>query len=252
MFMINYNAFSNDLVYRMAKLLEFRKNSSLKNFVEEESKVDTKYKTELCKKFQSTGKCPYGYKCRFAHGKEELISKLQGVNYKKKPCKTFNEKGYCPYGSRCSFRHDERTFSETSFSYFYLQLFLFKKYKFLPSRKNFYSDRSNLLYGRLPIFESLSQNNIFNELDKISKYKDKNYGEIDTNNSWIILSNNSNEEIVHKKADNSSNDNDYNNKNIIGFFRKCGIDSIVEEKLNNHDKSNNELNKENICRNIRL
>jgi hypothetical protein len=89
-------------------------------------------------------------------------------------------------------------------------------------------------------------------LDKISKYKDKNYGEIDTNNSWIILSNNSNEEIVHKKADNSSNDNDYNNKNIIGFFRKCGIDSIVEEKLNNHDKSNNELNKENICRNIRL
>ncbi len=224
----------------MAKLLEFRKNSFLKNLFEEESKVDTKYKTELCKKFQSTGKCPYGYKCRFAHGKEELLSKSQGINYKKKPCKTFNEKGYCPYGSRCSFRHDERTFSETSFSYFYLQLFLFKIYNFLPSRKNFYSHRSNLLKGRLPIFESLSHN-VFNKLNKNSNSKDKNYGEIDTSNS--------DEEIVQKKIDFSSYDNDNNgNENIIGFFRKYGIDLIVEEKFNNNDKYN-ELNKENICLN---
>ena len=238
--MINYNAFNNDLLYKLVKLVEFNKKSSL--IIEEENKVDAKYKTELCKKFQSTGKCPYGHKCRFAHGKEELICKLQGLNYKKKPCKTFNEKGYCPYGSRCSFKHDERTFSETSFSYFYLQLFLFKIYNFLPSRKNFYSERSILLYRRLPIFESLSQKNIFNE-------SDKNFGEIDTNNSLIILSNNSDEEIVHKKVDSYSNDK--NNENIIEFFRKYGIDSIVEEKLNNNDKSNNELNKENICENIK-
>ena len=244
--MINYNAFNNDLLYKLVKLVEFNKKSSL--IIEEENKVDAKYKTELCKKFQSTGKCPYGYKCRFAHGKEELISKLQGLNYKKKPCKTFNEKGYCPYGSRCSFKHDERAFSETSFSYFYLQLFLFKTYNFLPSRKNFYSERSILLYRRLPIFESLSQKNIFNE-------SDKNFGEIDTNNSLIILSNNSDEEMVNKKVDSFSNDlnndNDYNNENIIEFFRKYGIDSIFEEKFNNINKSNNELNKENICENIK-
>jgi hypothetical protein len=252
--MINYNAFNNDLVNKMAKLIEFRKKFSLKNIIEEESKIDTKYKTELCKKFQSTGKCPYGYKCRFAHGKEELISKLQGVNYKKKPCKTFNEKGYCPYGSRCSFRHDERTFSETSFSYFYLQLFLFKIYNFLPSRKNFYSDRSNLFYRRLPIFESLTQNNIFNKANKNSNTKDKNF----INNSLIIIANNFDEEIVHKKDFNSCNDNNnyndnhFNNENIVKFFRKYGIDSIVEEKLNNNGQSNNELNKENSCRNIKL
>ena len=252
--MINYNAFNNDLVNKMAKLIEFRKNFSLKNIIEEESKIDTKYKTELCKKFQSTGKCPYGYKCRFAHGKEELISKLQGVNYKKKPCKTFNEKGYCPYGSRCSFRHDERTFSETSFSYFYLQLFLFKIYNFLPSRKNFYSDRSNLFYRRLPIFESLTQNNIFNKANNNSNTKGKNF----INNSLIIIANNFDEEIVHKKDFNSCNDNNnyndnhFNNENIVKFFRKYGIDSIVEEKLNNNGQSNNELNKENSCRNIKL
>lgn len=238
MHMINFNnAFPNELVSKMAKIVEFNKKSSLiKNIIEEENKVDTKYKTELCKKFQSTGKCPYGYKCRFAHGKEELISKFQGVNYKKKPCKTFNEKGYCPYGSRCSFRHDERAFSETSFSYFYLQLFLFKIYDFLPSRKNFYSDKSNLFNGRLPIFESLSQKIVFDSNKKIN-YKENNFGDIDTNNSLITLSNISDEEIFHKKDDNSGDDidNDYNN---IGLFQKYGIDLIVDEKFNINDKGN--------------
>jgi len=33
------------------------------------------YKTELCKKFESSGECPYGPKCQFAHGKRELRDK---------------------------------------------------------------------------------------------------------------------------------------------------------------------------------
>jgi hypothetical protein len=239
------NAFINDLISKMTKLVQLNKNYSLiKNLVDEENKVDAKYKTELCKKFQSTGKCPYGYKCRFAHGKEELISKLQGINYKKTPCKTFNEKGYCPYGSRCSFRHDERTFSEISFSYFYLQLFLFKQFNFLPSRKNFYSNRSNLLYGRLPIFEAISQTNLFNE--------PKSIGEIETNNSLNTLSNNSGEETIQKKAIISGNDFDNNDDDLENFFRKCGIDLIIEEKNFNNNNRMNELNKENICENIQF
>lgn len=28
-----------------------------------------KYKTELCRTFEEKGACPYGQKCRFAHGK---------------------------------------------------------------------------------------------------------------------------------------------------------------------------------------
>ena len=246
MYMSNLNnAFINDLISKMTKLVELNKNYSLiKNLVDEENKVDAKYKTELCKKFQSTGKCPYGYKCRFAHGKEELISKLQGINYKKTPCKTFNEKGYCPYGSRCSFRHDERTFSEISFSYFYLQLFLFKQFNFLPSRKNFYSNRSNLLYGRLPIFEAISQTNLFNE--------PKSIGEIETNNSLNTLSNNSGEETIQKKAISSGNDFDNNDDDLENFFRKCGIDLIIEEKNFNNNNRMNELNKENICENIQF
>ena len=28
-----------------------------------------KYKTELCRTFEEKGSCPYGHRCRFAHGK---------------------------------------------------------------------------------------------------------------------------------------------------------------------------------------
>ena len=55
-----------------------------KIFIENEQKRDPKYKTELCKTFRETGKCPYGFKCRFAHGKDELVSKILNSNYKKK------------------------------------------------------------------------------------------------------------------------------------------------------------------------
>ena len=45
------------------------KNKIGENIMEAENKYDIKYKTELCQKFQTTGKCPYRYKCKFAHGK---------------------------------------------------------------------------------------------------------------------------------------------------------------------------------------
>mgnify|MGYP002345882633 CR=1 FL=1 len=32
-----------------------------------------KYKTELCRTFEEKGNCPYGHKCRVAHGKEDLV-----------------------------------------------------------------------------------------------------------------------------------------------------------------------------------
>ena len=71
--------------------LEHNTNIKLyKKLIEEEHRKDPKYKTELCQKYMETGNCPYGIKCRFAHGKKELISKIIGINYKKKPCKKFN------------------------------------------------------------------------------------------------------------------------------------------------------------------
>ncbi len=243
--MINLtNAFNNDLV---SKIVEFNKNYSiLKNIIEEENKFDPKYKTELCKKFQSTGKCPYGHKCRFAHGKEELLSKTQGVNYKKKLCKTFYDKGYCPYGSRCNFRHDERKFSEISFSYFYLQLFLFKQYNFMPSRKSFYSNNSKLLNERLPIFETLSINKN-KDIDKNTFPKEKYNNETnDKNNSFSTISNTSNEEIEQKKY--------VYTDSILSGLKNDDIEKSYSEKLGkiNEKVFHNHHNKENISGNVKF
>ena len=154
-------------------LLQFAdmdKNAIIKNIIETENKIDPKYKTELCKKFQATGQCPYGYKCRFAHGKEELIIKNQGKNYKKRFCKSFHETGYCPYGSRCNFRHDERNFNETNLSYYYFRLFLFKNYFSESSLNCLPSNGTNLIKDRLPVFKSITQNLSKNE--NFSKIKE--------------------------------------------------------------------------------
>ena len=134
--------------------------SLIKNMIKEKNIIDQKYKTEICKKFQSIGNCPYGNKCRFAHGEQELIMKPKGKNYKKIPCKSFFEKGYCPYGSRCNFRHYEKDFSEINYSYYYFQLFLITKYNSnnRSSRNFLHSIGSNLINDRLPVFKSITGN----------------------------------------------------------------------------------------------
>ena len=65
-----------------------------------------KYKTELCKFYELTGKCKFGDNCAYAHGKENLRSKVTNTTaYRTKKCIQFFENGYCPYGSRCQFQH---------------------------------------------------------------------------------------------------------------------------------------------------
>ena len=65
-----------------------------------------KYKTELCKYFEINGYCKYGDNCAYAHGKENLRSKVTNTTaYRTRKCVQFFENGYCPYGSRCQFAH---------------------------------------------------------------------------------------------------------------------------------------------------
>lgn len=75
---------------------------------------ETKYKTELCKNYSETGQCPYGKKCKFAHGKTELNEKrvANKGRYKSKKCNSFHTQMYCPYGVRCLFAHEQRTAEE--------------------------------------------------------------------------------------------------------------------------------------------
>ena len=65
-----------------------------------------KYKTELCKFFEINGHCKYGDNCAYAHGKENLRSKVTNSTfYRTRKCIQFFDYGYCPYGSRCQFQH---------------------------------------------------------------------------------------------------------------------------------------------------
>jgi len=78
------------------------KTSRLTNKSPKTSEV--KYKTEICKNFLQ-GKCKFGNKCAFAHGKEDLREK--SFECKAKVCKQFSEYGYCLYGERCHFKHEK-------------------------------------------------------------------------------------------------------------------------------------------------
>lgn len=65
-----------------------------------------KYKTELCKYFEINGTCKFGDNCAYAHGKENLRSKVtNSTAYRTRNCREFFEHGYCPYGNRCQFAH---------------------------------------------------------------------------------------------------------------------------------------------------
>ncbi len=78
-----------------------------------------KYKTTLCKHFQTPQGCSYGYKCQFAHGNNDLrlnntqfapMIKIQNnmLNYKVAKCKNWERDGVCKYGSLCTFAHGDK------------------------------------------------------------------------------------------------------------------------------------------------
>ena len=68
---------------------------------------NTKIKSSLCKNYMERGTCPYGRRCQFAHGPNELkCNSDNSMSYKTRPCHSFERKGYCAYGTRCNFIHE--------------------------------------------------------------------------------------------------------------------------------------------------
>ena len=66
----------------------------------------SRYKTELCRPFEESGKCKYGEKCQFAHGKHELRHMVRHPKYKTELCRTYHSTALCKYGTRCHFIHE--------------------------------------------------------------------------------------------------------------------------------------------------
>jgi hypothetical protein len=68
----------------------------------------SKVKSELCKNYSMRGCCPYGPRCRFAHGLQELKQRNSGnCKYKTQKCRAFFRDGFCSFGARCNFQHRE-------------------------------------------------------------------------------------------------------------------------------------------------
>jgi butyrate response factor 1 len=154
-------------------------------FQEFEKIRDPKYKTELCKKFEDTGKCPYGFKCRFAHGKEELNSKNTGNNYKKKLCKTFLENGFCPYGSRCSFKHDERTLNDIKLPYYYIKTFIYNNFD-SNYRLNIFEEITNRNFNSKNYCNNFNVNNNINNQFNSECFKNKDLNDVNSSTTSTI------------------------------------------------------------------
>ena len=94
----------NDNENKIKNLKHHKKKASQFKSTAEDFKI--KYKTELCKYYEINGFCKYGDNCAYAHGKENLRSKITNTTaYRTKKCSQFFQSGYCPYGNRCQFAH---------------------------------------------------------------------------------------------------------------------------------------------------
>ena len=201
--MNNSNGFKQDLLHKYIQL--GKDFLSLQNKIKLNNQTNSYYKTELCKTFLARGYCPYGKKCRFAHGKEELICKIQGVNYKKEKCKSFYGKGFCQYGYRCQFQHDERKFKDINISYLYLRFFLFKYSGFIKRNPYYFEKNAFLYYERLPVFESLTH------YCKIEKNMNSNK----ESGKYIIDFSISGEKSLSSKSNNSIDDTTYSSDKLL-------------------------------------
>eukprot|EP00274_Cyanoptyche_gloeocystis_P005811 CAMPEP_0196658662 /NCGR_PEP_ID=MMETSP1086-20130531/30776_1 /TAXON_ID=77921 /ORGANISM="Cyanoptyche gloeocystis , Strain SAG4.97" /LENGTH=255 /DNA_ID=CAMNT_0041992321 /DNA_START=12 /DNA_END=779 /DNA_ORIENTATION=+ len=74
---------------------------------------DTRFKTELCRNWEEKGACPYGRKCLFAHGFDELRNSKRNILFKTSPCYWYYRVGICYHGPRCVFAHRPPFFDDT-------------------------------------------------------------------------------------------------------------------------------------------
>ena len=151
-----------------------KKNKDKKSpFKGEARDFKIKYRTELCKNYECYGYCQFGDNCAYAHGIENLRSKVTNTTaYRTKKCTQFFEQGYCPYGSRCQFAHQLKTNiinnpydKEMSYS---------KILETISKLENVGNIKKLVEKPRLPIFEGICKNEEGNEsrlLKDIKKLK---------------------------------------------------------------------------------
>lgn len=116
-----------------------------------------KYKTELCKYFEINGFCKYGDKCAYAHGIENLRSKVTNTTaYRTRKCVQFFEKGYCPYGNRCQFAHQlESNILNNPYD---RKMTYSKILETISKKENVENIKKLIEKPRLPVFQQICEN----------------------------------------------------------------------------------------------
>ena len=133
-----------------------------------------KYKTELCKYYEINGFCKFGEKCAYAHGKENLRSKVtNSTAYRTRKCVQFFENGYCPYGNRCQFAHQ---LSSNILNNPYDRKMTYKKtLETISKLENLENMKKLIEKPRLSIFKeiypnkNLAKSTLFDDIKKINK-----------------------------------------------------------------------------------
>lgn len=223
--------------------------------IDEEKKNDPKYKTELCKSFRDTNFCPYGNRCRFAHGKKELFNKnLDANKYKQKQCNSFKESGYCLYGSRCNFKHGEAKMDNINRSYYeYLLRISYMEedinslmnkpdYLYTPfvlNKETFFQKSSSQRYSkRLDVFANLTKNT---DNSSTSVSSNDSFSPVKQNKSFSNISflnnsnffNNNNGGIGFSQKNLSVNNIQQNNNSPVNNFNFYGFDNFGTSNNNN-------------------
>ena len=134
----------------------FFKNKNKIPFRGEIKNFEIKYKTELCKYYENNVYCKYGDKCVYAHGKENLRSKITNtITYRTKKFVKFYEQGYCPYRNRCQFAHQLKNniINNPNNGITYERIL-----ETISKLKNVENTKKLIEKPRLAVFEEISQN----------------------------------------------------------------------------------------------
>jgi len=167
---IEYNEYSNDLSSEQNHVFnsdekEIHKNNKKKNqkkrqgpFKSTAADFKIKYKTELCKYYEINGFCKYGDSCAYAHGKENLRSKITNTTaYRTKKCVQFFEKGYCPYGNRCQFAH--QITSNIINNPYDRKMTYTKMLETISKQENIENIKGLVIKSRLSVFKEIANDN---------------------------------------------------------------------------------------------
>ena len=165
-----YNEYSNDLSSEKNHVFnsdekEFHKNNKKKNqkkrqgpFKSTAADFKIKYKTELCKYYEINGFCKYGDSCAYAHGKENLRSKITNTTaYRTKKCVQFFQKGYCPYGNRCQFAH--QITSNIINNPYDRKMTYTKMLETISKQENIENIKGLVIKSRLSVFKEIANDN---------------------------------------------------------------------------------------------